>query len=260
MRSGFRLSEIIEIARREGRVMVEDLASRFGVTAQTIRRDLAELDAGGQIERVHGGAVLRSGTVNIAYRQRRALQAAEKRAIARKAAAEIPDSASVFLAIGTSVEALAEELAGCDGLMVVTNNLNVANILQAGTEAQVIVTGGRVRRSDGGLTGTLAAAAARQFRVDIAVIGCSALDASGDLLDYDLDEVGVSRALIEQARSTWVLADHSKLARTAPARIASLAEVAALWTDRPLPLDLAAHCADWGTAIHVAPPIDFPTA
>lgn len=253
MRTGFRLTEILEIARAEGRVTVDDLAARFGVTAQTIRRDLAELDADGQMERVHGGAVLRSGTVNIAYRQRRALQAAEKRAIARACAGAIPDGASVFLAIGTSVEALAEELARRAALMAVTNNLNVANILMAGTDAQIIVTGGRVRRADGGLTGTLAAAAARQFRVDIAVIGCSALDPSGDLMDYDLDEVGVSRALIEQARKTWVLADHTKLSRTAPARIASLAEVDTLFTDQPLPEALAAECREWKTRVCVAP-------
>lgn len=253
MRTGFRLTEILEIARAEGRVTVDDLAARLGVTAQTIRRDLAELDEAGQIERVHGGAVLRSGTVNIAYRQRRALQAEEKRAIARVCAGSVPDGASVFLAIGTTVEAVAEELARRSGLMVVTNNLNVATLLEAGSDLQVIVTGGRLRRADGGLTGTLAAAAARQFRVDIAVIGCSALDPSGDLMDYDLDEVGVSRALIEQARRTWVVADHTKLARTAPARIAALAEVDTLFTDRPLPDALAARCADWGTRICVVP-------
>lgn len=254
MRSGFRLTEIVELARAEGRVTVEDLAARFGVTAQTIRRDLADLDAEGQIERVHGGAVLRSGTVNIAYRQRRALQADEKHAIGRACAASVPDGASVFLAIGTTVEAVAEDLARRGALMVVTNNLNVANILMAGADTQVIVTGGRVRRADGGLTGTLAAAAARQFRVDIAIIGCSALDPSGDLLDFDIDEVGVSRALIEQARKTWVVADHSKLTRTAPARIASLAEVDTLFTDRPLPDALAAACDDWGTRVCVVPP------
>jgi DeoR family glycerol-3-phosphate regulon repressor len=253
MRAGFRLTEILEIARAEGRVTVDDLAARLGVTAQTIRRDLAELDEAGQIERVHGGAVLRSGTVNIAYRQRRALQAEEKRAIARVCAGSVPDGASIFLAIGTTVEAVAEELARRSGLMVVTNNLNVATLLEAGSDLQVIVTGGRLRRADGGLTGTLAAAAARQFRVDIAVIGCSALDPSGDLMDYDLDEVGVSRALIDQARKTWVVADHTKLARQAPARIASLAEVETLFTDRPLPEALSARCADWGTRVCVVP-------
>lgn len=251
MRAVFRLTEILEIARAEGRVTVEDLALRLGVTAQTIRRDLAELDGDGQIERVRGGAVLRSGTVNIAWRQRRALQAEEKRAIARACAQSIPEGASVFLAIGTTVEAVAEELSRRSDLMAVTNNLNVANMLQAGAESQVIVTGGRVRRADGGLTGTLAAAAARQFRVDVAIIGCSALDPSGDLMDFDLDEVGVSRALIEQARKTWVVADHSKLARTAPARIASLSEVDTLFTDKPLPESLRAACAEWGTRVCV---------
>lgn len=252
MRAGFRLTEILEIIRAEGRVTVEDLAAHFAVTAQTIRRDLAELDSGGQVERVHGGAVLRSGTVNIAYRQRRALQAEGKRAIAKACAAAVPEGVALFLAIGTTVEAVAEELARRSALMTVTNNLNVANILMAGAEGQVIVTGGRVRRADGGLTGTLAAAAARQFRVDIAIIGCSALDPSGDLMDYDLDEVGVSRALIEQARRTWVVADASKLARTAPARIASLAEVDTLFTDQSLPEALARACADWGTRVVVA--------
>lgn len=256
MRAAFRLTEILEIARAEGRVMVDDLALRLGVTAQTIRRDLAELDEAGQVERVHGGAVLRSGTVNIAYRQRRALNAEGKRAIARGCAASVADGASVFLAIGTTVEAVAEELARRAGLMVVTNNLNVASLLQAGSDLQVIVTGGRLRRADGGLTGTLAAAAARQFRVDVAVIGCSALDPSGDLMDYDLDEVGVSRALIEQARKTWVVADHTKLARQAPVRIASLAEVDTLFTDAPLPPALAGACADWGTRVCVLPPPD----
>lgn len=257
MRAGFRLTEILEIARAEGRVTVEDLAQRLAVTAQTIRRDLAELDAAGRIERVHGGAMLRSGTVNIAYRQRRALQAPAKRAIGTACAGAVPEGASVFLAIGTTVEAVAEALAHRDSLLprllAVTNNLNVATLLQAAGDAQVVVTGGRVRTADGGLTGTLAAAAAQQFRVDIAIIGCSALDPSGDLMDYDLDEVGVSRALIAQARRTWLVADHSKLTRTAPVRIASLAEIDTLFTDRPLPEGLAAACADWGTRVVVAP-------
>ena len=107
MAQGFRLPEILDLARAEGRVTVDDLAHRFGVTAQTIRRDLAELDEAGKLERVHGGAILRSGTVNIGYQERAALNAEEKRAIARACAAEIPEGASVFLAIGTTTEAVA---------------------------------------------------------------------------------------------------------------------------------------------------------
>lgn len=251
MAQGFRLPEILEIARTEGRVTVDDLAERLGVTAQTIRRDLAELDEAGKLERVHGGAILRSGTVNIGYHDRAALNAAQKAAIARACAAEIPPGASVFLAIGTTTEALARELRRHSGLMVVTNNLNVANILAENPQCQVIVTGGGLRRSDGGLTGPLTEAAIRQFKVDIAVIGCSALDQDGDMLDYDIHEVGVSRALIAQARRAWLVCDHSKLARTAPARIDSLSVLEAVFTDRPLPEALSARCEGWGTRVVV---------
>lgn len=241
----FRLPEILDIARAEGRVTVDDLAQRFGVTAQTIRRDLTELDEAGKLERVHGGAILRSGTVNIGYHDRATLNAEEKQAIARLVAAEIPEGASVFLAIGTTTEAVARELRRHDGLMVVTNNMNIANILTENPQCQVILTGGTLRRSDGGLTGPLTESAIRQFKVDIAVIGCSALDAEGDMLDYDIHEVGVSRTLIAQARRAWLVCDHSKLTRTAPARIDSLSALDAMFTDRPLPAPLAARCAQW---------------
>ncbi|MCB1390887.1 MAG: DeoR/GlpR transcriptional regulator [Rhodobacteraceae bacterium] len=251
MAQGFRLPEILEIARAEGRVTVDGLATRFGVTAQTIRRDLAELDDAGKLERVHGGAILRSGTVNIGYQERAALNADEKRAIARACAASIPEGASVFLAIGTTTEAVARELRRHDGLMVVTNNMNVANILAENPQCQVILTGGTLRRSDGGLTGPLTEAAIRQFKVDIAIIGCSALDAEGDMLDYDIQEVGVSHTLIAQARRAWLVTDHSKLSRTAPARIGSLSVLDTVFTNRPLPAPLAARCQQWQTRVVV---------
>lgn len=252
MAQSFRLPEILEIARLDGRVMVDALAARFGVTAQTIRRDLADLDESGQLERVHGGAILRSGTVNIGYQERAALNAAGKLAIARACAAQIPEGASVFLAIGTTTEAVARELRRHAGLMVVTNNMNIANILAENAACQVIVTGGTLRRSDGGLTGPLTEDAIRQFKVDIAVIGCSALDAEGDLLDYDIQEVGVSRALIAQARQTWLVTDHSKLSRTAPARIGSLRALDRVFTDRALPAPLMALCKEWQTPVVIA--------
>jgi len=249
MAQGFRLPEILEIAHLEGRVTVDDLATRLGVTAQTIRRDLADLDETGKLERVHGGAILRSGTVNIGYHDRAALNADAKQAIARNCAASIPEGASVFLAIGTTTEAVARELKRHAGLMVVTNNMNIANILAENPACEVIVTGGTLRRSDGGLTGPLTEAAIRQFKVDIAVIGCSALDVDGDLLDYDMHEVGVSRALIVQARQAWLVTDHSKLGRTAPARIAALHELDRIITDRALPTPLMTQCKLWKTQV-----------
>jgi len=253
MNQSFRHNEILEIARRDGRVTVEDLSEHFAVTQQTIRRDLGELAEAGRLERVHGGAMLPSGTTNIGYEDRRILNEAEKARIAKACAARIPEDASVFINIGTSTEAVARQLVHHRKLLVVTNNINVANILAVNPDCQVIVTGGTLRRSDGGLVGDLATQTILQFKFDLAVVGCSAIDQDGDLLDFDIQEVNVSKSIIRQARRTFLVADHSKFQRTAPGRIASLAEIDAFITDRPLSYALAALCGEWKTEVVVAP-------
>ena len=252
MSQTFRHPEILEIARRDGKVTVEGLADRFGVTLQTIRRDLTDLAEAGRLERVHGGAVLPSGTTNIGYEERRSLNPVAKEAIARTCAARIPNDISLFLNIGTSTEAVAQELVHHRNLMVVTNNMNVANILVTNPECEIIVTGGHLRRADGGLVGNLAADTIRQFKFDLAVIGCSALDQDGDMLDFDIQEVNVSRTILRQSRKTYLVADHTKFARSAPAKIASLSDVDALFTDMALPADLDAACRGWGTEVVVS--------
>ncbi len=252
MAQNFRQGEILAIAREEGKVVVEDLAHRFGVTLQTVRRDLAELCDAGQLSRVYGGAVLASGVVNIGYEERRSLYAAEKERIGRLCAAAIPEGASLFLNIGTTTEAVARALLGHKSLMVVTNNLNVANILARSPGCEVIVAGGVLRRADAGLVGDMTMEVVRQFKVDVAVIGASALDEAGDLLDFDVREVKVAQAILAQARRRFLVADRSKFARVAPVRIASLAEVDAFYTDAPPPPAVTALCRGWGTEIVVA--------
>ena len=252
MSQTFRHPEILETARRQGKVTVEGLAEQFGVTLQTIRRDLTDLAEAGRLERVHGGAILPSGTTNILYEERRILNQAAKTDIARACAAEIPEGSSVFLNIGTSTEAVAHELLHHRDLMVVTNNMNVANILAANRDCEIILTGGTLRRLDGGLIGTLTVATIRQFKFDIAVIGCSAMDDDGDLLDFDIQEVGVSQTIIAQARKTFLVADHSKFKRSAPARISSLAEIDSFFTDIPLSDRLVTACREWKTKVVVA--------
>ncbi|MGY3438040.1 MULTISPECIES: DeoR/GlpR family DNA-binding transcription regulator [unclassified Marinovum] len=252
MSQTFRHPEILEIARREGKVTVDGLAEHFGVTLQTIRRDLSDLADAGRLERVHGGAVLPSGTTNIRYEERRSLNAAAKSAIAQACAARIPHDISLFLNIGTSTEAVAQELLHHSKLMVVSNNMNVANILVANPDCDIIVTGGSLRRADGGLVGNLAADTISQFKFDLAVVGCSALDEDGDMMDFDIQEVNVSRAILRQSRKTFLVADHTKFSRTAPAKIASLADVDAFFTDRPLPRDLTEACKTWGTEVIVS--------
>lgn len=252
MAYSFRQTDILEIAQTEGKVTVEDLADRFKVTVQTIRRDLAELADTGRLERVHGGAVLPSGVSNIGYEYRRSLYHDEKIAIAKRCAREIPDGCSVFLNIGTSTEQVARELLKCNDLMVVTNNINVANILVANENCEIVVAGGLLRRADGGLIGDLTSQVIAQFKFDYAVIGCSALDEDGDLLDFDVQEVSVSKSIIRQARRTFLVADNSKFSRSAPARIASLRDIDMFFTDK-LPSDtVISRCREWHTRIVLA--------
>ncbi len=253
MALNFRQSEILELARSDGRVVVEDLAQRFDVTLQTIRRDLGELAEAGLIDRVHGGAVARAGVVNLGYEARRKMHAEAKAAIATACAAAIPDNSSLILNLGTTTEAVAQALIHHRDIMVVTNNINVANILHGNPGCEIMVTGGALRRSDGGLVGDLATQFIEQFKVDYAIIGTSALDLDGDLLDYDLAEVRVSRAILRQARQAFLVTDHSKLGRSAPARIGSLSELDRIFTDRPLPQPLAERCIGWGTAVEICP-------
>ncbi len=252
MALSFRQSEIVEIARADGRVVVEDLADRFQVALQTIRRDLSELADAGVLDRVHGGAILRRGVSNFGYDERRRMNAAAKEAIGRACAAAIPDNSSLILNLGTTTEAVARALSGHSNLTVVTNNINVANILMPFESCEVLVAGGALRRSDGGLVGDLTADFIARFKVDFAVIGVSALDPDGDLLDYDLAEVRVSRAIIRQARQVFLVTDASKLGRRAPVRLASLAEVDRVFTDQPLPEELMERCRDWQTQVCVA--------
>lgn len=252
MALSFRQTEILEIARAEGRVVVEDLARRFDVTLQTIRRDLTELADAGLLDRVHGGAILRAGVANIGYEQRRRMNEAGKVAIARACAAAIPENSSLIMNLGTTTEAVAHELLAHRNITVITNNMNVANTLVANPSCDVMLAGGALRRSDGGLVGELTTQFFEQFKVDIAVIGVSALDQDGDLLDFDLAEVRVSKAILRQARRVFLVADHSKLGRSAPARLASLSEINRMFTDAPLPPELARRCAEWGTEVTVA--------
>jgi DeoR family transcriptional regulator, glycerol-3-phosphate regulon repressor len=248
----FRQTGILEIARQEGRVVVEDLAQRFDVTLQTIRRDLTELAEAGLLDRVHGGAVPRTGVSNIGYEARRRMNEPAKTAIARACAAAIPDNSSMILNLGTTTEAVARELIHHSNITVVTNNMNVANILVANPGCEIMVAGGALRRADGGLVGELTTQFIEQFKVDFAIIGTSALDRDGDLLDFDLAEVRVSRAIIRQARQTFLVTDHTKLGRSAPARIASLSELDAVFIDQALPDSLMTACDGWSTRVVVA--------
>ncbi|WFF42716.1 DeoR/GlpR family transcriptional regulator [Salinicola endophyticus] len=253
---------IIALVKRQGYAAIEQLATEFNVTPQTIRRDLNQLAEEGAVRRVHGGAGLESSTVNTAYHTRKTLNLEAKRRIAELLVTQIPDSASLFINIGTSNEFIAEALCQHSGLEVITNNLNVAAILQHKTDFNVIVAGGQVRSRDGGIIGEATIDFINQFKVDYGIIGISGIDRDGSLLEFDYQEVRVAQAIIRNSRQVYLAADHSKFQRNAVVRQGNLSQVDAFFTDRQPPDTLVRLMHEHGVELHVAddPAADQPAS
>ncbi len=224
--------ELVDEVRRLRSASVEALAEHFGVALQTVRRDVRLLAEAGLLTRFHGGVrIPGSTTENIAYRQRQRLNEDAKRCIARRVAQAVPNGSSMIINIGTTTEAIAQELLGHKGLRVITNNLNVAAILSDNPDCEVIVAGGVVRSRDRGIVGEVTVDFMAQFKVDIGLIGTSAIEADGSLRDFDYREVKVTRAIIEHSREVWLAADHSKFNRPAMVEVGRLDQVDTLFTD-----------------------------
>jgi DeoR family glycerol-3-phosphate regulon repressor len=223
---------LLSVVQSQGCVTVEHLADTLSVTLQTVRRDVQRLADQGLLTRFHGGVRLPHSSVeNIAHQQRKNLNSEGKARIARAVAAAVPDKCSLILNIGTTTEAIARALLHHSGLRVITNNLNVASILSTNPSCEVIVTGGVVRGRDQGIVGEAAADFMRQFKVDIAIIGISAIESDGSLRDYDYREVKVSQTILTQAREVWLAADSSKFNRPAMVEVGRLTQISRLFTD-----------------------------
>jgi DeoR family glycerol-3-phosphate regulon repressor len=246
-----RHKDIIDIARRTGRVTVEALVEQLKVTPQTIRKDLNDLCERNLLTRVHGGAVITSGVDNLEYDARRELSRAEKQGIGAAAATLIPDHASLFINIGTTTEEVARALVRHKGLLVITNNLNVVDLLYRSPDIEVIVVGGRVRAMDRAAVGSFAVEFIRNFKVDFAVIGASAIDEDGALLDFDMNEVQVSQTIMQNSRQVILVADNSKLGRPAPVRIGHISDVDVYVTDVMTNSKLTAVCENNGVKVMV---------
>ena len=236
-----RQSGIVEAVRTQGPQTIETLAEMFDVTLQTVRRDVTRLAEAGLLARFHGGVRLPGSTTeNIAYRQRQALAADEKRRIAQAIAQREPNGCSLVMNVGTTIEAVAHELRNHSGLRVITNNLNVAALLSTNQSCEVIVAGGVVRASDQAITGEATVDFIRQFKVDIGLIGISGIEMDGTLRDFDYREVRVARTIIEQSREVWLATDHTKFQRDAMVKLADLKEIDRIFTDQNPP----AHIQD----------------
>ena len=222
---------IMEFIQEHGSVTVNALSEHLQVTPQTIRRDLNQLYDQELVERIRGGAIIKNTVENLGYGARKILMADEKTDIARLTTEIISDNSSMFIVIGTTTERVAEFLVDHNSILVITNNINVASILWPYRSIEVIIAGGTIRQSDGGIIGTSTEEFVNKFKPDYAIIGCSAIDDAGEIFDYDLREVRVTQTIIRQARSVILVTDSMKLKRSAPVKVGTLADIDILVTD-----------------------------
>lgn len=246
----------MEFIREHGSVQVDDLSAHLKVTPQTIRRDLNQLYELELVQRVHGGAVIKDTVENLGYGARKILMAGEKAEIARLTANIIPDNSSLFINIGTTTERVAEYLVNHSGLLVITNNINVASMLWPARGLEVMIAGGTIRPTDGGIVGASTEEFVDKFKLDYAIIGCSAIDEYGDFCDYDLREVRVTQAIMRHARSVILVTDSLKLKRSAPVRVGTLAEVDIVVTDEGISDEFIELCKKFDVEVKIAETAD----
>jgi DeoR family glycerol-3-phosphate regulon repressor len=247
-----RQKKIYEMVLENGYVSIENLSQHFSVTPQTIRRDINNLCSENLLRRYHGGAGLLSSLENFAYSARQALCSEEKIRVAKLVASHIPNNASLFIDIGTSTEEVARALLGKTKLRVITNNINVATILSKNPGFEILMAGGMVRNRDLGVTGQATVDFIKQFKVDFGILSVAAIDADGTLIDFDYQEVRVSRAFIENSRQVFLVADHTKFERNAMVRIGDIRDIDAVFTDTDPPAQFREVLATTDTKLYIA--------
>lgn len=238
MNRTLRVTVILDEVPKHGSVRVAELAERFGVSPITIRRDLDLLATQGLVERTHGGARSVAGAVEVPARYKEIRHAAQKQSIAAHVAASICEGEVIGLTGGTTTMAVARAVALLPGtlrLTVVTNALDIATELAARAPVKVVVTGGVCRAASSELVGPLAEASIAGLRPDVCFIGADGCSGAGGLTTHDEVEAATNRALAAAAARAVAVVDHSKLGRTAFARICGVTEVDEIVTDAAAP-------------------------
>lgn len=212
-----RKAQILEAARRQGRVTVDGLAVLLRVSRHTIRRDLNTLCDEAKLRRLHGGAAYLEGQANIPYPARAVLNLDAKLAIGRAVAEIVPDGATVFLSIGTTPALVASALACRKHLTVITNNLDAAVALSESEGARIVIPGGELRLPDRDLLDADAIALFAAYRADFGIYGVGGIDSDGSLLDFHTAEVQARERIRENSRAAILVADRTKFGRRAAA-------------------------------------------
>lgn len=212
-----RKARIMQIAQAQGRIFVDALASEFAVSPHTIRRDINLLCQQSKLRRLHGGAEFVDSSRNVPFDTRAVLNFDPKQVIAARAAALVPDGATVFLSVGSTPMLVAKALAARDRLTVVTNNHNAAMMLAANPSHRIILPGGEMRLPDRDIVSDAAVELFGRYRADFGIYGVGGVDPDGSLLDFHENEVRLRAAIEANSRATILTLDHSKFGRRAAA-------------------------------------------
>jgi DeoR/GlpR family transcriptional regulator of sugar metabolism len=248
--------EISELFADRRVVRIDELADRFGVSRETIRRDLITLENRGLVQRVHGGGVSPEiDSREPSFQERLALHSAQKTAMAKLAAQLIGEAGTLFLDLGTSVARITDFIPQTFSGQVITNSVLAASRLGQRDQIDVMVSGGRMRHGDLALSGPHAAELLNDVFVEIAFLGSGGVHPSHGLTDFYPDEVAIRRIVIGNARSTYVMADSSKIGRVATQRVCPLDQVTGIITDSEADPDLLRDLRTTGIEVHVAEPI-----
>jgi DeoR family transcriptional regulator, aga operon transcriptional repressor len=226
---------ILELVNQDGRVLVKELAAQFETSQITIRKDLELLHAQGQVHRTHGGAltVQAGALLDPSLREKEKLHRKEKLRIAESAARMVEEGESVLLDSGTTTTAIARALRSFRHLTVITNAVNIAAEL-SGTQVEVILTGGTVRKNSFSLVGPLAEDTLRQLTADILFLGVDGFDSKVGLSTPNLLEAKVNKVMVEIARKVVAVCDSSKFGRRAMSTIVPVSAVHHVITDKRL--------------------------
>jgi DeoR family transcriptional regulator, aga operon transcriptional repressor len=237
MRRSHRLNQIVSAVVARGQIDVPTLASEFGVSYATIRRDLDALQNQRLVRRTHGGATIHAAFNDLPLSYKSARELPQKQRISRRALEFLQDARVIGTTGGTTVSQFARLLHDRDGLTVVTNALNVAADLLGNPRLRVVIAGGEVRGSSQESVGHSAAAFLSGYAVDVAFLGVDGVDAMAGCTTYDPAGARVNAALVQHARKRIVLADATKVGRVTLAPVCPMREVDVLITDSRAPED-----------------------
>lgn len=226
---------ILKDLRANGGVETDAIAERFDVSVETIRRDLLALEKRDLAKRVYGGAVMVPRPRGEgSHDEREILARKEKAAIADRVASLIPETGTVFLDLGTTVEAVARAIPRTFKGMIVTASLRAVGTLSQLPEAEIVVTGGRLRKNEWSLSGNMATEFLDGLYPDLAIISVGAIGLDAGVTDYDFDEVHLKQSALKNSHVSIVVADSTKFASVAPFRICDLATPTYIATDEGL--------------------------